>query len=120
MNDKRFQKKLDKIEKCGERQKAIYELESQYAEYYPHKSGKKVSNIMLAIVVIAIVGYVIASFALQYHTSVEISSTLTTCWFSFWGAEILALAGIRISKVRKENYSEDVFEEEFEHDEEEV
>ncbi len=112
MNEKKFQRKLEKIEKHGEQQKAIYELESQYAEYYPSKNGKKVSNVMLVIVVLAIVGYVIADFMLQYHTSVEISPTITTCWFAFWGSEILALAGIKISKVFKEKHSEDVYEEE--------
>ena len=106
MESKRFQKKLEKIRKKGERQKAKYELEAQYAEYYPHKSGQKVSNLMLAIVVIAIVGYVVASFILQYHTSTEISSTLTTCWFGFWTIEILALAGIKISKTRNTAYEE--------------
>ena len=101
MENKRFQKKLEKIKQKGERQKAKYELESQYAEYYPHKSGKKISNVMLVTVVIAIVGYVAASFVLQYHTGVEISSTLTTCWFAFWTVEILALAGIKVSKTRR-------------------
>lgn len=115
MNDKKFHRKLKKIEKHGERQKAIYELESQYAEYYPSKNGTKVSNVMLVVVVLAIVGYVIADFALQYHTSVEISPTLTTCWFAFWGSEILALAGIKVSKVFKEkqyDYEEFIDEEE--------
>lgn len=112
MSTKRFKKKLEKIRKKGERQKAIYKIESQYAEYYPSKNGKKVSNIMLAVVVIAIVGYVAASFVLQYNTGVEVSSTLTTCWFAFWTVEILSLAGIRISKVRKENYIEDTHDEE--------
>lgn len=116
MNDKRFQKKLDKIEKRGERQKAQYELESRYAQYYPHKNGTKVSNVMLAIVVIMIVGYVFADFMLQYHTSIEISPTITTCWFSFWGAEIIALAGIKVSKVLKEPREEYMYDETFDED----
>ena len=60
---------------------------------------KKVSNIMLVIIIIAIVVYTAASFALQYFAGVEISPTLTTAWFAFWGAEIVSLAGIKISKV---------------------
>ena len=106
MFEKLFQRKLKRIERRCERQKQRYELEEKYAEFYPHKNGKKVSNIMLIIVVIAIVGYVVASFMLQYSTSTEISSTLTTCWFSFWTIEILSLAGIKISKVRKEHIIE--------------
>lgn len=61
---------------------------------------------MLVVVVIAIVGYVVADFLLQYHTGVEVSPTITTCWFSFWGAEILALAGIKVSKVLKTSHHE--------------
>ena len=118
MNDKRFQKRLEKIEKHGEQQKAMYELESQYAEYYPCKNGTKVSNIMLAVVVIMIVGYVAVNFLLQYHTGVEVSPTITTCWFSFWGAEILALAGIKVSKVFKKNNEEYMYEESLDEEEE--
>ena len=118
MNDKRFQRKLEKIEKHGEQQKAMYELESQYTEYYPSKNGKKVSNVMLFIIVISIIIYTVASFWLAYATGVSIDSTLTTCFYAFWTVEILSLAGIRISKVRKETHNEDVYEEMY--DEEEV
>ena len=107
MFDKLFQMKLKRIERKGERQKIKQELENKYAEYYPHKNGKKVSNVMLFVIVVAIVGYTVASFLLQYHTSTEISATLTTLWFSFWTIEACALAGIRISKVRKERHDED-------------
>ena len=60
---------------------------------------KKVSNIMLVIIIIAIIAYTVANFWLQYVVGIEVSPTLTTAWFSFWGAEVVALAGIRISKV---------------------
>lgn len=102
MNDKRFQKKLEKIRLKGERQKAKYELESKYAEYYPHREGAKVSNVMLTIIVVIVLVYTIASFALQFHTAVEISPTLTTCIFSFIGIELVSLAGIKVSKIKKE------------------
>ena len=70
---------------------------------------KKVSNIMLAIIIVAIVAYAAANFALQYFAGVEVSPTLTNAWFTFWGVEIVALAGIKISKVAKgtETYIED-------------
>lgn len=112
MEDKSFQKKLEKIRKKGERQKARYELEERYAEYYPNKNGKKVSNIMLATIVISIITYTVASFWLAYSTGSSIDSTLTTCFYAFWTVEILSLAGIRISKVRKGNHNENMCEEE--------
>ena len=103
MIDKLFQLKLKMIKAKGERQKAKQELKAKYADFYPQRSGAKVSNVMLAIIVVMIVGYVAADFVLQYHTGMEISSTITTCWFVFWGTEIAALAGIKVSKIFKES-----------------
>lgn len=100
MEDKSFQKKLEKIKKKGERQKAKYELEEQYAEYYPGKK-RKVSNIMLAIIVVAIVLYTVANFWLTYVTGVAMDSTLTTCFYAFWGSELIALATLKTSKIIK-------------------
>ena len=102
MSDKRFQKKLDKIKKRGEQYKKEKELKDMYSDYVPERKKKKVSNIMLVVVMFAIVMYASANFALQYFTSVEVSPTLTTCWFAFWGTEIFALAGIKVSKVLTE------------------
>lgn len=70
------------------------------------KSKKKVSNIMLAVICIMIVVYAAANFALQYFTSVEVSPTLTTAWFTFWGSELVCLTGIKVSKVIKGEYEE--------------
>ena len=67
-----------------------------------NKPKKKVSNIMLIIVCIMITIYTAADFILQYYTSVEVSPTLTTAWFTFWGSELLMLTGIKISKVIKD------------------
>lgn len=103
MNDKRFQKKLEKIRKNGERQKEKMELEAKYAEYYPDRKGAKVSNVMLVIIVTMITLYTIASFVLQLYTSVEMSSTLTTCFYAFWGTELAMLAGIKTSKILKKH-----------------
>lgn len=103
MTEKRFQRKLEKIKKRGERYKKEKELMDAYAEYVPEKKQRKVSNIMLFIIVIAIVGYVVADFILQYRMGVELSPTITTCWFVFWGTEIVGLTAIKVSKVTREN-----------------
>ena len=60
----------------------------------------KVSNIMLILICTMIILYTAATFALQYFTTVEISPTLTTAWFAFWGTELVALAAIKTSKVK--------------------
>jgi biotin transporter BioY len=106
MFDKLFQMKLKRIEKRGERQKARQELVDKYAQYYPSKR-RKVSNVMLAIIVVAVIAYTVASFWLAYVSGVSIDPTLTTCFYAFWSAEVCAMMGIKISKVRKEHTDED-------------
>lgn len=123
MYDKMFERKLKRIEKRGERQKAKQELVDKYAKYYPSKR-RKVSNIMLFVVVTAIVGYVAANFILQYKTGMSMDSTITTAWFSFFTVEIVALTGIKVSKVVKpplndNEHISDLNDEESEYKEEE-
>lgn len=60
----------------------------------------KTSTVMLVIICIMIILYTIADFTLQYFTSIEVSPTLTTAWFAFWGTELVALAAIKTSKVK--------------------
>lgn len=120
MWDVLFQAKLKRIERKGERQRAKQELIDKYAPYYPSKR-RKVSNIMLVVVVIAIVGYVAANFILQYKTGMSMDSTITTAWFSFFTVEIVALTGIKVSKVIKkpldnDEYTSDFMDEESEED----
>ena len=73
---------------------------------------KKVSNIMLVVVCSMIILYTIANFVLQYFTSVEVSPTLTTAWFAFWGSELIALTAIKTTKVKYQNKIEEYVEEE--------
>lgn len=61
---------------------------------------KKVSNRMLVVTVINIMWFTIAAIILQFKTSIELSSTLITCWYGFWTGEIFMLAGIRITKAK--------------------
>lgn len=61
---------------------------------------KKVSNIMLVVICAMIILYALANFVLQYFTSVEVSPTLTTAWFTFWGAELVSLTAIKTSKIK--------------------
>ena len=118
MYDKMFERKLKRIEKRGERQKAKQELVDKYAEYYPSKR-RKISNIMLFVVVTAIVGYVAANFILQYKTGMSMDSTITTAWFSFFTVEIVALTGIKVSKVIKKPLDDDEYTSDFKNEESE-
>lgn len=80
-----------------------------------NKPKKKVSNIMLVIICTMIILYTVADFALQYFVSIEVSPTLTTAWFAFWGTELVALAAIKTSKLKHnkdENQTEPLINEE--------
>ena len=121
MKDNFFNKKIEHIKRRGEQQKEIYELQQEYNQYYPSKNGMRVSNLVLVVVIIAILLYTAAAFYLQFTTGTEISSTLTTLWYTFWTAEVLVLGGIKISKVitdYKKKKIEDFLEEDSEEDEE--
>lgn len=65
-----------------------------------NKKDKSYAKLLLPWIITAIMGYTIAAFILQFVTSVEISSTLTTAYFAFWTVEIISLAGIKTIKVK--------------------
>ena len=73
-----------------------------------NKSKRKVSNIMLVLICIMIILYTAANFVLQYFTSIEVSPTLTTAWFGFWGTEIVALTVIKTSKLKHNKDNVDI------------
>jgi FtsH-binding integral membrane protein len=78
------------------------------------KKTKKKTNyakLLLPWIIVAVMGYTIAAFILQFYTQVEISPTLTTAYYAFWTVEIISLAGIKTvkeSKKRKETENEDI------------
>lgn len=121
MKNRLFEKRIERIRRRGEQQKEIYELQKEYNQYYPSKNGMRVSNLVLIVVIVAILLYTAAAFYLQFTTGLEISSTLTALWYTFWTTEVLVLGGIKISKVitdYKKKKIEDFLEEEEESDEE--
>lgn len=110
MTEKQFQRKLKKMQKEGERYKQIKEVSDAYAGYFPAKKERKVSNIMLVVSVIAVLGYVVAAFWVQLMTGAEISPTVTTLYFAFWTTEIFSIASI---KRNKDRYKQNTFTSEF-------
>ena len=73
-----------------------------------NKPKKKVSNIMLVVICIMIICYAIANFVLQYYTQIEVSPTLTTSWFAFWGVELVSLTAIKTSKIKHNQDNDNV------------
>lgn len=54
---------------------------------------------VLPAIIIAVIIYAVCDVLLQFKTSMEISPTLTTCWFTFWAVELWNLASITKKKV---------------------
>ena len=104
------ERKLKKIQRQGERYKKEKEVRDAYIEYLPDRKKRKVSNIMLVIIVAAIICYVIASFWIQYKTGIAIDPTITTCWFSFWTIEVVALTTIKNNKTKHGDSCDNTYE----------
>lgn len=100
MTDEMFKRKLQRMKKRGERYKKEQEIRDAYAEYLPDRKKRKVSNIMLVIIVVAIIAYTVASFWIQYATGVAVDSTLSTLYYSFWTIELISLTSIRNYKTK--------------------
>ena len=62
---------------------------------------KKFSKIMVIISIVIPLIYSIIAIVYQFRTGNEMSSTLTTWIFTFYGVELLATAGIKISETVK-------------------
>lgn len=64
------------------------------------KKPKPYAQRLIPVVILAVVLYTIADILLQVFKNTEISSTLTTCYFTFWGVEIVNLALIKFGKAK--------------------
>ena len=58
------------------------------------------SDAIVFLSVFAVVAYTVTAFILQFMGFMEVSATLTTCWYTFWTAEIVSLAAIKNSKTK--------------------
>ena len=100
MREKLFKLKLKRIKVRGERYKREYEAKKKYSQYVPERKKRKVSNILLVVVVLAIVSYTVANLWITYATGMSVDSTLTTCFYAFFSSELFLLAGIKLSKIK--------------------
>lgn len=97
------ERRLKKIQKQGERYKKEQAVRDAYAEYWPDRKKRKVSNIMLCVIILAIVLYTIAAFWVQYKTGIPIDPTLSTLFYGFWTVELISLTTIKNNKTKHNN-----------------
>lgn len=70
------------------------------------KQKKKFAQKMIPIAILSIVLYTIAALVLQFVCKMEVSATLTGCWYGFWTVEIFTLGQITKEKVRNKYYED--------------
>ena len=103
-----FNLRLRWIRQQGERYRREQRIRKAYAEYWPEKKKRKVSNIVLAVSICTIIIYTVASFWITYVRGVSMDSTLTTCVYSFFGGELFFIAGLKTTKIIKGYGSENI------------
>lgn len=104
MSNEEFISRLEKIRLENEQIELRNKLKAERRKIRQFDINQiSTSNKVLVASIIAIITFTIACLFIQYHTGAEVSSTLITLWFSFWTVEIVALTGIKVSKIFK-NY----------------
>lgn len=94
-----FALEMKKLQSKNKQIEMRNKLKAEKNKHKPQRKEPKTSNRVLIFIILAIVSFTIACLYIQYVTGVEVSSTLTTLWFSFWTVEIVALTGIKVAKI---------------------
>lgn len=66
----------------------------------PIRIAVKFNKLIVILCITAIIAYTAAAILLQKYSGVEVSPTLTTCVFAFFGTELMGLAGIKVTDTR--------------------
>lgn len=66
----------------------------------PFRLTLKFNKLIVLLSIVAIISYTIAAILLQKYTMTELSPTLTTCVYAFFGTELLGLASIKICDTK--------------------
>lgn len=102
-----YKRRIKRIKIKGEQYKREKAIMDAYAEYWPDRKKRKVSNIMLVVIITAIVSYTVAAFWVQYKTGIPMDATLSTLYYAFWGTELVALTTIKNNKTKHGNSCEE-------------
>lgn len=123
MTNKQFLKELEKIRSENKQIELRNKLKAERNKVRRFRFPRiKTSNKILIVAIMAVLLFSVACLYIQYKTGMEVSSTLITLWYSFWTVEIVSLAGIKVTKVLKNNKVESINSnenEEFDFDSEE-
>ena len=76
----------------------------------PFRLTLKFNKLIVLLSIVAIISYTIAAILFQKYTMTELSPTLTTCVYGFFGTELLGLAGIKIFDTKYQQIESNVTE----------
>lgn len=76
----------------------------------PFRIVLKFNKLIVISSIAAIIAYTIAAIFVQIYTQTELSPTLTTCVYGFFGTELLGLAGIKIFDTKYQQIESNVTE----------
>lgn len=76
----------------------------------PFQLTLKFNKLIVLLSIVAIISYTIAAILLQKYTMTELSPTLTTCVYGFFGTELLGLAGIKIFDTKYQQIESNIAE----------
>ena len=94
---KELGRKLQIAEMKREEWEIKYEI---FKSYLPFRLKLKFNKLIVLLSIVAIISYTVAAILLQKYTMMELSPTLTTCVYAFFGTELIGLAGIKICDTK--------------------
>lgn len=74
----------------------------------PFRITLKFNKLIVLLSIVTIIAYTVAAILLQKYTMTELSPTLTTCVYGFFGTELLGLAGIKIFDTKYQQIESNV------------
>lgn len=92
-----LERKLQIAEMKRNERKLKYEI---IKTYLPFQIMLKFNKLIVISSIAVIIAYTIAAIFVQLYTQMELSPTLTTCVYAFFGTELLGLAGIKICDTK--------------------
>lgn len=105
---KRIMEELGKKYEIAEMIREEHNLKMQiFKMRFPFHLTIKFNKLIVFISIAAIILYTTAAIFLQKYTMTELSPTLTTCVYAFFGTELIGLAGIKICDT-KFNSNDDI------------
>ena len=77
---------------------------------FPFRFTIQFNKFIVLLSIATIVSYTVAAVFLQKYTMTELSPTLTTCVYAFFGTDLIGLSGIKICDTRSAGQETDIHE----------